>query len=201
MESRLKYLIGIFLLFLVGCGPRYVIRNRYEPPPFTEARKCLSRCEQELKHCQSQCLAQRQKCLVQANNQVAKLYPQLLATYSADLRVYEQKFARYQAELMAWETRFKRLYEDYRYFKGICHKEKDPYACKRQKELHQTLNDLEHHRPYRPAKPQKPDLARLLKNFRSTCMFKCNCQQIYDACFVKCGGSIIPERICIDHCK
>ncbi len=195
------FCLTLLLSVFTACGPRYVIRSSYIPPEGPGAAQCLSICAEHFKRCQRDCLRQKEACLERVRREAKDLYLKLSSLYLVSLKDYDQRVRLYQTNLLSWEHHYRQGYEDYRFFEQACQKEKNVYACKRKQELAKLLKDMEKERPKRPLKPKVPSLARILRELSRTCTFSCGCQEIYKACFLKCGGRIVPYKFCLKNCS
>jgi len=195
-------IVVLFLFVLAGCGgPKFVVKYRYVPPENHNAQNCLKSCEEKFNKCQMNCKKFYNECLKEAYNNAIKLYQELLKSYNVELKAYAEECRVYSEELSSWNDRYRKIYRDYLFFKKVCNKDHDKYACRRKKDLEKELNAMEREKPERPVRPVKPDLDRLVNRLSLKCLNNCGCQRIYDNCFVSCGGKLYPEKFCVENCK
>lgn len=194
------FLIVLIALLFSGCGPRYVIKNQYIPPVQVNSQKCLDNCALSRQACQSQCQQRYQYCLDDA-------YGKAKAVEVDEMRAYDMAYARYMMDVSHFQMRMRewdRDYHDYSrdlsHFQSRCEREKDPYSCKKRDELRNYLNRMKHDRPREPWVPTRPTFEQILVNQQSFCSTNCGCEQTYDNCFVGCGGTVIPHKICVENC-
>ena len=195
-----RFLMGVMVLVLSGCGPRYVIKNQYIPPAQKGSQKCLDNCGLVRQQCQAQCQQHYQYCLDDA-------YAKAKAVEIDEVRAYDVAYPRYMMDLSHFRMRmhqWDRDYYDYSrdlsHFQSKCEREKDPYACKKRDELRSYLGRMKHDRPREPWVPVRPTFEQILVNQQSFCTTQCGCEQTYDNCFVGCGGQVIPHKICVENC-
>ena len=198
--SMYGFLMLLMALLLSGCGPRYVIKNQYIPPTQVNSQKCLDTCALSRQACQAQCQQRYQYCLDDA-------YAKAKAVEVDEMRAYDMAYARYMMDLSHFQMRMRewdRDYYDYSrdlsHFQNRCEREKDPYACRKRDELRNYLNRMKHDRPREPWVPVRPTFEQILVNQQSFCTTNCGCEQTYDNCFVGCGGTVIPHKICVENC-
>jgi len=195
-----RFLMGVMVLVLSGCGPRYVIKNQYIPPAQKGSQKCLDNCGLVRQQCQAQCQQHYQYCLDDA-------YAKAKAVEIDEVRAYDVAYSRYMMDLSHFRMRmhqWDRDYYDYSrdlsHFQSKCEREKDPYACRKRDELRSYLGRMKHDRPREPWAPVRPTFEQILVNQQSFCTTNCGCEQTYDNCFVGCGGQVIPHKICVENC-
>lgn len=192
-------LLAIVFLF-TGCGPRYVIKNQYIPPTRAISPTCLSNCELVRQTCQSQCQQNYQFCLDDAYAKAQHILVEEEALYRIAHGRYMLDFSHFQHRMRSWERDYYDYSRDLSHFQSRCERDKDVQACKKRDELRNYLNRLNRDRPREPWVPQRPSFEQILVNQQSFCTTNCGCEQVYDNCFVGCGGTVIPHKICVENC-
>ncbi len=186
--------------FLISCGgPEFSVAYRYVPPK--DNINCLMSCDSEFKKCQQKCSEKREKCLEDARKRAEAIYQKELNIYQKELSVYNKAYTSYQRALLDWNNNYRKLYKDYIYFKNVCKKTKDYYACDRKYQLEQALDTLNDTKPTPPTPPKKPDLQEIISQLSSACYTDCGCKETYNTCFTSCGGKIVPYKFCVKNCK
>ena len=163
-------------LFLSGCAsPRYQMLYRYEPPTDAEGRACLAQCEPKLAECKANCKTTYDAC-------VKRVEPEIDVRYDEALKRYEVEFAHYRREWLNYELHQSYGWGYYPPGYGAYYPWPAPFY-------------------YQPIPPHKPSREQIqTRVHREKCPSDCGCQQIYDACFLSCGGKMIPETKCIANC-
>ena len=171
-------LLVISVIALAGCAsPRYQSVYRYEPPADGAARGCLEKCSQKMESCQKSCTADYQACLTRIEPLVEGRYNEALKRYAGELEGYRWDLERYQLyQSLRWSDSFWYGPGFYRPWPG-------PYYTPI---------------PIAPRKPSRDEAFKQLK--KEKCEVECGCQPIYDACFLGCGGKMIPEERCVANC-
>ncbi len=182
-------------------GPKYVVKNRYIPPIVVKDNSCLHICEEKFESCQKACENQYQSCMADVRLKAINIYEKDIAKYEKQLAVYQEEMRFFRQKITEYQENFKKLNDDFRFFKRICQEKQDRYACLRQKELKKEIYHFKQNKPFRPIRPKKPNLEIIIKKLMITCHRDCGCQEIYDRCFLSCGGTIIPEKICVENCQ
>lgn len=188
------------VVFLSGCGPRYVIKNQYIPPVSSASQICLNSCSQIRQSCQNTCQQNYQYCLDNA-------YVKAKAVEIDEQRAYEIAYSHYRMDRMQYEHAMHRWQIDYydysrdlSHYQSKCERDKDSMACRKRDELRRYMSRLSHERPREPWIPARPTFEQILVNQQSFCTTNCGCEQSYDNCFVGCGGQVIPHKICVENC-
>jgi len=194
------FLILLSALLFSGCGPRYVIKNQYIPPTQTNSQKCLNQCAQARGACQAQCQQRYQYCLDDAYGKAKAVEQEELRAYDMAYMRYQMDFTQFRHRLHTWERDYHDYGRDLSHFQSRCEREKDAYSCKRRDELRNHLNRMKRDRPREPWVPVRPSFEDILVNQQSFCTTNCGCEQTYDNCFVGCGGTVIPHKICVENC-
>ncbi|OAG28451.1 hypothetical protein [Thermodesulfatator autotrophicus] len=193
-------LLGLFLLSACG-GPEYIIKNHYILPADTSSSPCIKDCQEKFENCQKACEAQYHACLSDVRQKATSLYEKELKKYREELNIYQDETNLFQQKLALYLEKLKELSDDYHFFEKICQEKQDKYACSRQEELKKKISRLKQEKPSHPLKPVEPDLEDIIKKLTATCSRDCGCQKIYDHCFISCGGTIIPEKFCVENCQ
>jgi hypothetical protein len=180
MFTALRALILIVVAVgLAGCAspsPRYQSVYRYEPPVDSAGRACLEKCGQKMESCQQHCSADYQVCLTDIAPLVEGRYSEALKRYATELDRYRWELDRYQMYLsLSWHDSFWHGHGHY-------HPSPGPYYFP----------------PVAPRKPSRDEEFNRLR--KEKCEVECGCQPIYDACFLDCGGKLVPEIKCIANC-
>ena len=168
---------------LWGCaGPRYQTFYRYEPPTDAAAHNCLAHCEQTQKACMDRCANNYAACVRMIEPEAQSRYDDALKRYEGEWSQYQRDLDRYQLSISVgwgygggWYGAG--WYDPWWPYGGY-----QPYY-------------------YPPEPPQRPSYAEELgKLSAELCDRDCGCQPSYDACFLGCGGSMVPETRCIANC-
>ncbi len=193
-----KYFVVFWIFLLCACGgPKYEIRYRYLPP---EDPACLRTCEEKFSRCKESFRQERQKCLERSRKEAVKLYEEALKEYERDLALYQERLSLYRKEMLAFREKEAALRGDYRFFKKTCEERNEQYACLRAQELRKILKEMAGEKPSRPEKPSKPRLEEFLAPLRELCREEKLCEERFQKCFLACGGTLVPERICVKNC-
>jgi len=195
-----RLIVFLLPLFFFSCGgPEFVVKYKYVPPK--DSRECLKGCKEKLNSCLSSCSKRREVCLEKVRREAEKIYEKQLKVYSQKMASYSKALREYQNLLISWNEKFTSLYKDYRYFKSVCKKTKDYLACERKDELKSLLEDLNENKPKNPVKPASPDFDAIYYRLSSSCPTDCGCKDSYNACFLSCGGKLVPYKFCVKNCK
>lgn len=181
--SRLTILLATALSLSACATPRYQTVYRYEPPTDAAGLACLTPCEQVLKACQNDCASRYATC-VQALEPEAKLrFDDAIKRYEGELTQYRRDLNRYHLSIsLGWG------HYDGWYGAGWY----DPWW---------PYGGYYGARFYPPIPPEPPSYAEEFGKLRAEkCDRDCGCQSNYDACFLHCGGTKIPETRCIANC-
>lgn len=166
-------------LFLSGCAsPRYQSVYRYEAPTDASARACLQTCEPKLASCQTSCQHRYQACLKEIDPLVDTRHGEAIKRYENELDRYRLELQHYQLQLLLGWGHSSMWYDPWNHY----YPWPDPYYAQ----------------PYPPQKPTRDEAFNRVRKER--CESDCGCQPIYDACFLSCGGKMIPEVKCIANC-
>lgn len=193
-------LLAFIALMFVGCGPRYVIKNEYIPPRQSSSSKCLEQCSWVRQNCQAQCQQNYQYCLDDAHHKAKALEISELRAYDVAYMHYRMEWGQYQHRLHDWERAYHEYSRDLSHYQRECERDKKSSACRKRDEISTHLNHLKHKRPYEPRMPIRPSFEHILADQQSYCSTDCGCDQAYDHCFVGCGGTVIPHKICVENC-
>ena len=165
---------------LVGCAtPRFQTIYHYEPATGMAGRACVNVCERTLAGCRTDCESAWQSCTARVEPQVEARYAQTLTVYAADIDRYRRELERYDWGLRpGWDQGFGGpWYSPWPYH---------PWY---------GYGPL----PLPPAEQPTRESVRagLLKE---QCHDDCGCAPKYDACYLGCGGRMIPETRCVADC-
>jgi len=199
MKKLLLTAISVVPLIISCGGPEFKVAYRYVPPKDNIA--CLQSCDSEFRKCQERCSEKREKCLQDARKRAEAIYQKELRIYQEELSSYNKAYTSYQRALLDWNNNYRKLYKDYIYFKKVCKKTNDYYACDRKYQLEQALDTLNDTKPTSPNPPKKPELSQIVSQLSSACYTDCGCKEAYNNCFTSCGGEIVPYKFCIKNCK
>lgn len=167
------------VLFLSGCAsPRYQTVYRYEAPTDASARACLQTCEPKLAACQTNCQSRYQACLKEIEPLVETRHSEALKRYENELDRYRLELQHYQLQLSLGWGYHSMWHDPWPYYSPW----PEPYYAP----------------PNPPHKPTRDEAFNRVRKER--CESDCGCQPVYDACFLSCGGKMIPEVKCIAHC-
>ncbi len=197
-----KYILAVvgFVVFS-GCAPVYVVKNQYIPPK-AENTKCLNSCLQSKKECKNECVNKYQSCMDDAFEKAKKVYAKLNNNYERKYKRYLLKMEDYDYRIFDWHNDYDESYRDWQYFRKECKvNPSNKYACDREDDLMYVIKKLRRDKPKKPRIPRKESFEKILKAEQSKCVKNCGCNDLYDSCFVSCGGEIIPHKICVKNCK
>ena len=168
-------LLGMVVILGACAAPRYQTIYRYELPADITGRSCLTTCEQKLSQCQDRCASAYQACVKEIGPEVDRRYDEALKRYEGDLSIYKMELQRYEFfSLLNWNYPF--------YGPGHFHSWPGYYD-------------------FPPIPPTKPSHKYYFEQVQSEkCARDCDCQPLYDACFLSCGGRKVPEVRCIANC-
>lgn len=196
-----KYIFFVSLtFFLVGCSPKYVIKNQYIPAQEKSFAQCANNCEKEKMICEQDCSNIYQTCLNDAYTRAKDISGIEFVKYDNLYEEYLFKLRDYESYKHKFNKKYKKTERDFVYFKNQCIKTKDLYACKRQRELHNTLTNMKQNMLQRPFEPRRPSFKKILYKQQSYCKSDCGCSSSFDRCYINCGGEIVPYRLCISNC-
>lgn len=198
----MRYLVFlIVLVFSAGCGPKYVVKNQYIAPRDASGLACTNTCARDKALCLQTCQTTYQVCEQDAYNRAKDIsnlenlkYDKAYTSYLYELKVHKR-------ELFLWQQIFDKKYMDFSYFTSKCEKDRDKFACARGHELRDELGHMKRNKPLKPTAPHKPRYADIYNQELQQCSKSCNCESIYDSCFVSCGGDVIPFRMCVSNCE
>jgi len=157
-------------------SPRYQTLYRYEPPTDVAGKVCLEQCEQKLAVCKNQCQDKYQACVFSIEPMIESRYQESLQRYQNELHYYQHAVEVYQRQLTLGWYFYDPYYGSWPYFYGY-----EPR--------------------FPPTPPYQPDRERIARQvIQQQCDRDCGCQSVYDACFLSCGGMMIPEVKCVAHC-
>ncbi len=189
-----------FLFLLSGCAPVYVVKNQYTPPADKNSQVCLQQCVQQKQTCKQRCAEDYSDCLSYAYDSAKKIQAKSDITYKKRYDRYLEKLNEYNLNIFDWQNRYDQRYSDWKYFSDKCTSNADRYACDREDELRHAIKKLRRTRPREPREPKYITFDEIVKTQQQKCSKKCACDDLFDSCFVSCGGAITPQRICVENC-
>ena len=196
-----RFLALVMILFLyTGCAPRYVVKHEYIPPMQQNAQTCLDQCAFSKQECQARCQQERQYCLEDAYGRARAIEQAELRSYDMAYLRYQMDFNQFQHHLHMWERDYRAYERDFYHFQSRCERERDTSACRQRDEIKRRMNHLRTKRPQEPWVPVRPSFEQILIDQQRVCPVECGCQASYDSCFVGCGGTVIPHKICVENC-
>ncbi len=193
------FVLGFIVLF-AGCAPQYAIRNQYIPPANLKSKSCLKDCNYQKQVCKQKCSDDYSDCLSYAYERAKQIQIISDKSYKKRYHRYQKRLSNYNLELFDWQNRYDTNYSDWRYFNDKCSKNGDRYACDREEDLRILIKQLRRNRPREPREPRYATFNEILAQEQSKCSKNCGCDNIYNSCFVGCGGEIVPHKICIRNC-
>lgn len=188
------------LVFFVGCGPKYVIKNSYQAPKDKNSLECTKICASTKQSCDKICTKKYETCKQDAYNRAKEISNIEFIKYNEEYTLYQDELRVYRNKKFTWDRNFNSKYRDYKYFSKKCSRKSDKYSCVRQGELSVELRILKRRKPIIPFVPLKPSFNNIYENELKSCNKTCNCQNEYDNCFINCGGTITPYKICVSNC-
>jgi len=187
-------------LILTSCAsPRYIVKYKYVPPE--NSKECLKSCEVKFEECQKSCNEKFQMCISKSWEEARRIYQAEFQSYKERLKSYNRRRRTYLSDVTEWNEQIKKIYRDYRFFSSLCKRTKERFACEQKQELRELLNALQDEKPEEPQKPEKPSLNRIFHQVSSKCSANCKCEELFNNCFVSCGGTLIPYKMCIENCE
>ncbi len=193
------FILG-FVVFFSGCAPQYAVRNQYIPPLDQKSKVCLKECFYQKQACQQRCEEDYSDCLSYANERAKKIQIRTDKDYKQRYENYLARQNDYNLEIYDWQNRYDERYKDWRYFNKKCSKNNDKYACEREYYLRYIIKRLRRDRPVEPREPRYITFSENLANQQKSCSKNCGCSNLYDSCFISCGGEIVPHKICVRNC-
>lgn len=195
-----KYILIIIAIFLVGCSPKYVIKNHYIPASSFSFNQCSDTCSQDQQLCQTQCNANYEVCLNNSYQRAQEIFDGQFSDYENNYNNYLIQLKHYQQNRYRVQRTYDRVNQDYHYFENQCRVAKSRYACERQNDLRYQLVEIRKDMFDEPRRPYKPLFETTLKKQQSLCPKTCSCDKIFDVCYTNCGGEVIPYKFCIENC-
>ena len=180
-----KCLVLILAAGVLSCaGPRYQTVYRLKPPADPAAQDCLARCERQLGSCTDDCTDRYSACAASVEAEGEARYQDALKRYEGAQEQYRRDLERYRLSVsigVGW-GHGRGWYGAGWYDPWWPYGAYGPYY-------------------YPPQPPQPPSRAAELAEVRAEkCDQDCGCQPAYEACFLGCGGSKVPEQRCIANC-
>lgn len=195
-----KYILIVFTIFLVGCSPKYVVKNEYVPLATEKFNVCVNQCEIQKTDCDNNCVVQYEKCIANAYVRAKDIVSIEMIKYSRDYDSYLLAMRDYRHYKYKFDRQYIKTNKDYDYFTHECKNKKDKYACKRKQELNILIRDMNRNKLRQPRSPRKPSFNQILNEQQSYCKKDCGCSSTFDRCYVGCGGEVIPYRLCVENC-
>jgi len=195
-----KIMLFVIAFFLVGCAPKYVVKNQYIPSQNDGFLQCVSIYEDEKKICEQNCRDDYQLCLDAAYSRAEDVYASELNKYNADYSKYLFELKFFKIRKYKFKKKYESLQRDYKYFAKECNKKKQGFTCKRKNELLYSMKNMKKNILIRPRMPQKPFFNTILKSQQSFCVSNCSCSKNFDIGYKNCGGQIISHKYCIENC-
>lgn len=196
-----QILLFIIMLFFIGCGPKYVINKEYVAPQGDGSAACITVCEQEKVDCEFRCNSSYETCMNRAGSRANIRYQKALNSYENAYATYKHELRRYSKRRDLYEYKRRATEKDYYFFQKQCKKQKDRYACKREKETFHSLKQLKHMLLPKPLAPRAPVFNRVLQQEQRQCRNQCGCLIQFDSCYSRCGGKVLFHKECVDGCE
>ena len=193
------FVLGFGFLFS-GCAPQYVIRNQYIPPLGKNSKVCLQNCLKVKQQCKQRCAEDYSDCLSYAYDKAKQMQNKIDKSYKQRYARYQAKLSDYNFDIFDWQNRYDEKYNDWRYFSDKCSQNGDRYACGRRDELRYMIKNLRRNKPNKPREPRYITFDKTLVQQQSRCVKKCSCDDMFDSCFISCGGEVVPHKICVENC-
>lgn len=195
-----KIILIAVAVFLVGCTPKYVVKNQYIPAQNDGFVQCVSVYEQEKEICEQNCRNEYQICLNNAYQRAQDIYEIQLLKYNEAYENYLFKYRVYQTYKYEFDINYRNLNRDFRYFSKECTNKKNGYPCRRKNELYRSMKIMERDRLRQPRMPRKPSLNKIVRNQQNFCKNDCSCSENFDRGYETCGGKIISYKYCVENC-
>lgn len=187
-------------LLITACGARYNLVKDYIPPNSVQGTQCLSKCSERNQICVDRCDAVHERCLQDARYSAEKNFPVAIDDYSLAMNEYSSALEIYYLKLDAYEKEKQRvsLELDHARIKCESNRERHRDWCETWKQRKLDYKRLR--APAKPRKPVKPTLESEAKRLQQDCNNVCSCGELYDNCYLSCGGRIVDRRICVSGC-
>lgn len=169
--------IVLLAVGLAGCAtPRYHTVYRYEAPTDQQGHACMENCQGRLASCQEDCSKAFQSCMKSMEPMVEARYAEAIKHYVDEVERYAWEMRHYEMQLwLGWGHGPWYGAWPYQGWPG-------PYWYPSPA-------------PIMPSREEVQDRLR-----KEKCKEDCGCLNSYDACFLGCGGKMIPEVQCSGHC-
>ena len=194
--------LTITAIFLSACSPKYEIKTLYTPPTDHTGRQCIQSCHTKQSNCQNSCNAKQSQCFVQKERQIKDSFPAMMNEYNNIMRQYEGEMIRFDTALSLWERKHTQLDQQFHTFDNVCRSraQGESYECRRASEVDDELQHMSNAEPIPPQRPVKPLLSYEIKQAQKSCTNECDCQKVYDSCYISCGGTLKYEKFCVENC-
>jgi len=197
------YFTFFCLLLFTGCGPKYIIKSEYTPPPETKNSKlCLDNCQNKQIKCQENCQNNFQNCMLNAHDLAKKSEGQRIQNYQYQMQQYNIRYQEFSYRNMNYDREIQHLNSLSHMKDRECKKYGDKRSCMELSNIQKDLKHLKHKKPYPPVQPGYPDFNSLLLDQQEKCSIlkDCGCENNYNQCFSSCGGKINFHQICVENC-
>ncbi|NOX16066.1 MAG: hypothetical protein GXP61_08600 [Epsilonproteobacteria bacterium] len=195
----LLFALGLGILF-AGCAPKYVLQKHYITPKNMNFEKFSQECSSNRAICQDTCRANLDSCLSRAYDRAKNILVVSNKNYEKKYQRYLARMNDYNFNIIDWQSRYDKDYRDWQYFRDICRKKNDRYACDREDDLRYIVKNEIRNRPKEPKEPRSASFEEILSTQQKVCTQNCGCQEDFDICFTKNGGIIKSNKECIENC-
>jgi hypothetical protein len=210
LKVSLPYTIFILFLLLSACSPQYQLVHDYSPPKQTKGMECVNKkCTKNRNSCQKRCNSNFQNCLITQKKAAHQSYTIQLDNYYHEMELYQSDLALYREKIdnyhlkkdiikLKMEKALNHCNKKHNANKHKPNKHNPNKQCSKYHQYKKKLKKL--YRPYHPHQPAKPSLAYTIREFQKHCSKKCQCDDLFNYCYIGCGGKIESRTICIKNC-
>lgn len=194
-------LILILFFSLSACSPQYKLVYDYNPPEHEKGMQCINRqCIKNQNTCQLNCNSTYKGCLSNQEIAARENYPILLDTYYHEMELYESDLYLYHEKLNSYQLKKELVALKIDTALKYCNKRH--IENKHCSDYHFNKKRLKKiPRPYRPTQPGKPLLVSSIRAFQKLCSKDCQCNNLFNLCYIGCGGQVDSRRLCTKNCN
>jgi len=188
------------ILLLTGCAsPVYeTVTDRRFPARTESTILCMDNCNNYQNVCSQDCQQYYEVCLIDQKETAEKNFSIDLLQYNVDLANYNTKLTKYNIEKSEYEDQFSHLQSRISQAKRYCN-QKGIKDCKQAR--YYTIQWLALTSPKKPQEPQPISLHSQITKYQSSCKKDCECDRLFDQCFLGCGGQIQERSVCVRNCQ
>jgi len=201
LNTSSKYILLFLSLLLSACSPQYKLVHDYYPPKQNKGMECINKqCTKNRNSCQNSCNNNFQNCLINQEKAAHHNYPILLDNYYHEMELYQSDLSLYHEKINNYHLKKDNIKLKMNNALNHCNKKhKDDKQCSEYHHYKKKLKKI--YRPYHPNQPIKPSLAHSIRDFQKSCSKNCQCDDLFNQCYIGCGGKIDTRKICISNCN